>query len=144
MQIEDVLKLYLQGILGPAHLVSNYDYCLARTINEYESITNKDRDLDIEEEISDDYVRIYLIPYFNKEHSFDLLVKAFVESSKEKGDVTLFINEVKKLINDDNKDFVNEYLNSGNYLISHSKIYKDYYDPHYLVIHKKYLKEIYY
>ena len=142
MQIEDVLKLYLQGILGPAHNVSSYENCLNRTIKEYESITNNQYN-EIEEIISDDYVRIYLYPYFQKEKSFELLVKYFVLSSRDKGDVDLFISEVKKLIKDENRDIVNQYLDSGNYLISHSDIYKQNYDPHYLVINRKYRKNIY-
>ena len=142
MQIEDVLKLYLQGILGPGHNISSYENCLNRTIKEYESITNNQYD-EIEENISDEYVRIYLYPYFQKEKSFELLVKYFVLSSQDKGDVGLFISEVKKLIKDENRDIVNQYLDSGNYLISHSDIYKQNYDPHYLVINRKYLRNIY-
>ena len=142
MQIEDVLKLYLQGILGPAHNVSDYGYCLNRTIKEYQSITNNQYN-EIEELISDDYVRIYLYPYFQKEKSFELLVKYFIISSRDKGDIDLFKSEVKKLINEENEVMINQYLNSGNYLISHSQIYKDNYDPHYLVINRKYVKNIY-
>lgn len=142
MQIEDVLKLFLQGILGPAHNVSSFENCLNRTIKEYESITNNQYQ-DIEEIISDDYVRIYLYPYFQREHSFDLLVKYFIISSQDEGDINLFINEVKKLINKDNEEYINRYLDSGDYLISHSQIYKENYDPHYLVINRKYVKNIY-
>ncbi len=142
MQIEDVLKLYLQGILGPAHNVFSYENCLNRTIKEYKAITNNLYN-EIEEVISDEYVRIYLYPYFQREHSFELLVKYFILSSRDKGDVNLFVSEIKKLINNENKDFINQYLKSGNYLISHSDIYKENYDPHYLVINRKYTKYIY-
>lgn len=142
MQIEDFLKLHLQGILGPAHNVSDYERCLARTIKEYESITNNQYQ-EIEENISDDYVRIYLYPYFQKEHSFELLVKYFILSSQDKVDVNLFIKTVKSLINPDNESYINEYLKSGNYLISHSDIYRQNYDPHYLVINRKFAKNIY-
>ena len=142
MQIEDILKLYLQGILGPAHHVDSYEKCLIRVLNEYKNITNNQYE-EIEENISDNYVRIYLYPYFKKEGSFNALIKAFILSSQEVVDINIFIKEVKKLINDDNRDFINQYLNGGDYLISHSKIYKDNYDPHYLVINRKYLKSIY-
>ncbi len=141
MQIEDVLKLYLQGIMGPAHNVSSFENCLNRTIKEYESIKNNQYN-EIEEDISDEYVRIYLYPYFQRNKSFDLLVKYFVLSSQDKGDVNLFVSEVKKLITKENEDFINRYLESGDYLISHSAIYKEKYDPHYLVINRKYVKNI--
>ncbi|MBP5574742.1 MAG: hypothetical protein J6X50_03240 [Bacilli bacterium] len=142
MQIEDVLKLYLQGILGPAHNVSSFEKCLERTLNEYRSITNNQY-LNIEENISSEYVRIYLYPYYQKMNSFDLLVKYFILSSQDKVDINAFIPEVKKLINKENEEYINQYLAAKNYLISHSQIYKDNYDPHYLVINRKYIKNIY-
>ena len=142
MQIEDVLKLYLQGILGPAHNVSSFEKCLERTLNEYRSITNNQY-LNIEENISSEYVRIYLYPYYQKMNSFDLLVKYFILSSQDKVDVNAFISEIKKLINKENEEYINQYLAAKNYLISHSQIYKDNYDPHYLVINRKYIKNIY-
>ena len=113
MQIEDILKLYLQGIMGPAHIVSDYESCLRRTQKEYESITNNQY-LNIEELISDKYVRIYLYPYYEQEESFDLLVKYFVLSSKDENDINEFINEVKKLINDENEEYINDYLSNDN------------------------------
>lgn len=142
MQIEDVLKLYLQGILGPAHNVSSFEKCLERTLNEYRSITNNQYS-NIEENISSEYVRIYLYPYYQKMNSFDLLVKYFILSSQDKVDVNAFISEIKKLINKENEEYINQYLAAKNYLISHSQIYKDNYDPHYLVINRKYIKNIY-
>ena len=142
MQIEDVLKLYLQGILGPAHNVSSFEKCLERTLNEYRSITNNQY-LNIEENISSEYVRIYLYPYYQKMNSFDLLVKYFILSSQDKVDVNAFISEIKKLINKENEEYINQDLSAKNYIISHSQIYKDNYDPHYLVINRKYIKNIY-
>ena len=143
MQTQDILKLYLQGILGPAHNVSSFDYCYQRVNEEYQSISEEEMTDEIEELISDDYVRIYLYPYYQKEKDFTLLVKYFIESSKDPRDINFFKEEVRKLINDDNREVIEEYLSRDNYLISHSQIYKDNYHPHYLVINRKYLKDIY-
>ena len=143
MQIEDVLKLYLQGILGPAHAVDDFDNCLKRTINEYQNINYEEvKDNPLIETISDCYSRIYLYPFYQQFHNFDRLVKYFVLSSQDDNDIELFKNEIKKLINNDNENFIKQYLSSGNYLISHSQIYKDNYHPHYLVINNKYLKDL--
>ena len=141
MQIEDKIKLILQGVLGPAHIVTSYDECLKRVTNEYLSIETDNSD--IEELISDKYVRIYLYPYFQKEKSFELLIQYFIESSKDVGDIELFKEEVRKLIDSDNEEFINKYLKGNDYLISHSQIYRDNYHPHYLVINRNYLKYIY-
>ena len=38
MQIEDILKLHLQGILGPAHIVSNKEFVLKNITNELKEL----------------------------------------------------------------------------------------------------------
>ena len=78
-------------------------------------------------------------PYYEKYNSFINLVEAFYQSSLVVEDKNELISEVIKLINDENIEFINNYLARGNYLISHSKAYKDNYHPHYLVINKKYI-----
>ena len=142
MQIEDVLKLYLQGILGPAHLVSDFDKAYKRIKEEYESIKDEEYQYDFIEEISDQYVRIYLKPYYHLVNDFTPLIKAFILSSEEKGDINLFKDEIRKLINNDNKEIIEEYLKRDNYLISHSEIYRNNYHPHYLVINRKYISQL--
>ena len=142
MQLEDILKLYLQGILGPAHLISSFDYCYKRVMEEYNSIKDEDYKQDLYEVISDKYVRVYLLPYYKKYKELESLVNMFIESSKDNNDIDEFIKEIKSLINKENKQFINDYLNSGSYLISHSQIYKDNYHPHYLVINSRYIDRI--
>lgn len=143
MQIQDVLKLYLQGILGPSHIVYDKDK-IRNNLNEEYQMVDKNYSYDLIEEISDEYIRVYIKPYFQKYKSFDKLIDAFIKSCNENIDVNEFIIEVKKLINNDNQEFILKYLKDGNYLISHSKIYKDNYHPHYLVINKKYKGEAIY
>jgi hypothetical protein len=139
MKIEDILKLHLQGILGPAHLVSNKELVLKNITNEYIQIKDDLYKDELIEEISDKYVRVYLKPYYETYKSFNNLVEAFYLSSLIKEDTDEFVNQIKKLINEENKDYINNYLNKGNYLISHSTTYKENYHPHYLVINKKYI-----
>ena len=142
METEDILKLYFQGILGPGHLVKEYSVAIYRVEQEYQQIRNEKYDHPLIEEISDEYVRVYLIPYRESHPDFSLLVKAFIESSKEPTDIFVFLKKVKELREYYNKEKIDKYLESGKYLISHSSIYKNNYHPHYLVIHKKYLSQI--
>ena len=141
MQIEDVLKLFMQGILGPGHLVSSFDNCIQRINAEYHSINRETND-DLVEQISDKYVRIYLYPYYQSKHDFTALVNAFISSSKLPINVEEFKKEIATLKTKENEDYIDRYLESGDFLISHSKVYKEAYDPHYLVISKKFLEEI--
>ncbi len=140
MQIEDIIKLHLQGILGNGHLVKDKQIALDYMLREYESIEGDSSPMI--EEISDRYVRVYLYPYFQKHQSFDALAEAFVLSSRESVDDGFFVEEIKKLKNEENSSFIDSYLSGGNYLIRHSEAYRQKYDPHYRVIHKKYLKTI--
>lgn len=142
MQIEDILKLYLQGIFGPAHLVPGYEQALKRVENEYNDIKNINYPYEMIEEISSDYVRVYLKPYYDLNKDFSNLVKVFVLSSKIQGNVELFKKEVRALINEDNKEYIESYLKQDNLLISHSDVYRKNYHPHYLVIHKQYLNSL--
>lgn len=140
MQIEDKIKLIMQGTLGPGHLVNDYQIVLQRVLNELNEISKEETEMI--EVISDNYVRIYLGPYYAKYHNFDNLVKMFIESSKEEKDFDTFFKELMELkedLDELDKEFLKEYINSKNYLISHSKTYRDIYHPHYLVIHKKYI-----
>ena len=139
MQIEDILKLHLQGILGPAHLISNKEFVLENITKEYNQIKDEKVFVDMIEEISDNYVRVYLKPYYELYNSFVNLVEGFYLSSLICEDKELFISEVKKLVNESNKEFINDYLTTKRFLISHSNIYKTNYHAHYLVVNKKYL-----
>ena len=138
MQIEDIIKLHLQGILGPTHLIQDFDRLKKGLISEYESIKDSTYQYEMYEEISDDYIRVNLKPYYEKYHSFDGLIEGFKLSLNTNVDINHYIEEIKKLKNKDNEKFIDKYLESKNYIMSHSSIYKENYFPHYLIINKKY------
>lgn len=144
MQVQDKIKLLMQAHLGCGHLVNDYEKVLKRTTDELNEINNSNDDLI--EEISDKYVRVYLKPYFDKYHSFENLIKAFIVSSKEEGNIDAFLKDLESLrytLDYEDEAFLDEYLEKKEYLISHSKVYKDEYNPHYLVICKKYLQTMF-
>lgn len=142
MQLEDILKLHLQGILGPTHLIKDIDRLKNNLINEYNECKDNGITYDLIEEISDEYVRVYIKPYYEKYHSFDKLIDLYIKSCNVDYDINDYIKEIKKLINKDNEILINEYLDNKNYVISHSSIYKENYKPHYLVIKSMYKEEL--
>lgn len=142
MQLEDILKLHLQGILGPTHLIKDIDRLKNNLINEYNMCKDNGITYDLIEEISDEYVRVYIKPYYEKYHSFDKLIDLFIKSCNVNYDINEYIKQIKKLINKDNEILINEYLDNKNYVISHSSIYKENYKPHYLVIKSIYKEEL--
>lgn len=142
MQIEDKIKLLMQAYLGPGHLVNDYDIVLQRVSTEVENIINQEITTEMIEDISDIYVRVHLLPYYKKYKSFDKLIKAFVDSSNDTKNISQFLEELeelKKTLNDKDVLFLESYIKNKNYLISHSEIYRNTYNPHYLVVNKNYL-----
>lgn len=142
MQTQDVLKLFLQGILGPTHLIKDVDRLKNNLLIEYNECKEMNINYDLIEEISDDYVRVYIKPYFEKYHSFDKLIDLFITSCNLNYDINDYVKEIEKLINKENEKEINEYLQSKIYIVSHSNVYKENYKPHYLVINKKFCEEI--
>ena len=139
MDIQDIIKLHLQGILGPAHLLPSKDRIKENFINEYNEIKDLDYPYDLLEEVSETYTRVYLTPYYELMGSFDKLVDVFYYSIDNNLDIEGYKKVIKSLINEDNKEFISRYLDSNNVLISHSKRYKENYHPHYIVVKSMYI-----
>ena len=115
MDIQDIVKLYLQGILGPAHLMPAKDKMKFNLMHEYEECKNLNFEYNLFEDISEKYTRVYIKPYFDKVKSFDKLIEIFEKSIENDLDIQGYKNIIKSLITEENKDFINEYLNSDNY-----------------------------
>lgn len=142
MQIEDKIKLVMQATLGPTHLINDKEKVKARILEEYNQIKTLDYKYDLVEHISDKFVRIYLKPYYEKFNSFDNLVEAFYKSCDNINDLYYLekaLLKLREVETNENKHAIDDYFYSGDILISHSKVYKENYHPHYLVINKKYL-----
>lgn len=139
MQIEDIIKLHLQGILGPAHLLPSKDKIKENFIKEYNEIKDLDYHYDLLEDVSEVYTRVYLKPYFELMGSFDKLVDVFYYSIDKNLDIEGYKEIIKTLINEENKDFISRYLDNDSVLISHSQKYKENYHPHYIVVKSMYI-----
>ena len=139
MQIEDIIKLHLQGILGPAHLLPSKDKIKENFIREYNEIKDLDYPYELLEDVSETYTRVYLKPYFELMGSFDKLVDVFYYSIDKNLDIEGYKDVIKSLVNNENVAYVNKYLESESVLISHSKIYKENYHPHYIVVKSMYI-----
>ena len=127
MQIEDKIKLLMQSIMGPGHLVNDKEKILCRLNREYNEIKDIIYPYNMIEEIGNDFARVYLKPFYEQNQSFDKLVDLFMLSCNQIKDVKYLrseLLELRKTQNEHDKKFIDEYLESGNILISHSEIYK--------------------
>ena len=139
MDIQDIIKLHLQAILGPAHLLPSKDKIKENFIKEYNEIKDLDYHYDLLEDVSETYTRVYLKPYFELMGSFDKLVDVFYYSIDKNLNIDGYKEIIRTLINEENKEFINRYLECDNVLISHSKIYKENHHPHYIVVKSMYI-----
>lgn len=139
MDIQDIIKLHLQGILGPAHLLTDKEKIKQNFINEYNQIKDLNYHYDLLEEVSEVYTRVYLKPYFELMGSFDKLVDVFFYSVDNHMDILGYKKVIESLITEENEEFIRRYLDSESVLISHSIKYKENYHPHYIVVKSMYI-----
>jgi len=133
MQDADIHKYLAQSFFGPSHILDHNDslkYLIKETEEAKKSINNETKIL---EYIGNNHYRVHLKPYILGNYNIHLLNIAFVNSS-------LLSHGAK-----DQRKY-KRYLVRFNLATTdiysvphHSKIYKENYDPHYRVIHKKYL-----
>jgi hypothetical protein len=145
----DFFKLIYQNSHGPHHLNTEK----LRTNFELELNSLSISPDTILEYIGNNYYRIYLNPNWSFEIK-ELVFKAFKESNIDyEPNEDLFFRELdllfeminKKDISIDFNSYLNElksYKENGFGMISHTKQYKEYYQPHYVVIKEKYLNEL--
>ncbi len=141
MTTQDVVKLFMQGIMGPAHLVGLLDDVVCRVTAEYEDMKDNGVKYDLVEKVSDLYSRVYLKPFFEKFGTFLPLAKAFKESALE-GDISALHRALNEIKHNFDTDFIDRYISSGRVLISHSETYRNNYHPHYLVVANKLITDL--
>lgn len=159
MQIKDFIKLFYQNSFGPLHMSFNSnENALAEYIeNELEYLIDPSVSNQIEK-IGNDYLRVDLHMVKDGVISVKDLADVFYRSilsspSMEDQDIELFTKQIEMLrymvleglIKFDMNDvdsFIDEYLFKGIRPVHHSSIYKEHYQPHYRVVHKKFIKDI--
>ncbi len=147
MQPQDVFKLVYQNEFGGGHLIADDKQSLAWIKKEYASINHQDEELLTP--IGNQIVRVSLHAY---KGSLEELNELFVRSSHmitgNKEQFLAKIKQIKTWIEEDNiftfskeefNKFYNEYIHLDCPLVSHSKIYKENYNPSYRVISNKLL-----
>lgn len=149
MEINDVVKLLYQRSFGCGHVVKNKDKAKKFLLEEFKEVFS-DESIPLIEEIGNDFIRVNLSRYKALDLDPELLFNAFYLSSKEKvlgmGDFLESVDIFRNMIEDGELPFnlnefdlyFNKYVDQGMPLVSHSEIYKNMYDPHYRVVHKKY------
>ena len=139
LQAEDIYKLAYQFYFGPAHFINDKEKAYNFLLNEAKECSSK------EIEITDlgEYARYSLI---NDKEYLDKLFNAFYESAKtSEKPIEGFVEILETCIDylKEKEGIYGEFLillkkmKELNYpAISHSKIYKDNYIPHYRLVRK--------
>lgn len=144
---DDFFKLIYQNSHGPHHL--NIEFLESNFINELNMLNDEPK---IKQEyIGNEYTRIYLNPKWTDLEKQSIL-NAFIKSNQDYNPNPLLLQKeleclkalvLNKMINFDISTFLEvlEKFRENPKPLSHSKIYKDSYNPHYVVIHNKYLQQ---
>ena len=147
MMPQDVVKLIYQNEFGGGHLIKDKNLSLIRLEEEYASIQVNNEEEMIP--IGNGLVRVSLHTY---KRSLQELNEAFVlSSSMVEGSKEKFFNKIDKvkewiikenIFSFTKEEFIfylDEYVNEGCNLVSHSDVYRKYYHPSYRVILKELL-----
>ena len=153
-RLQDIYKNFFQDILGPGHLLS--DTTAAKEYLEQELLAysgTKPYRKRYYEVVgySHNYYRVNLAVVWEGLVSKEVLFAAFFESAKnitpaivekwrkEWSEVEAVIDSMNLDIDhyEEDKAAIDTMLNSGKYMMRHSKVYNDNYHPHYRIIEKK-------
>ena len=150
MQPQDVVKLLYQNEFGPGHLVSDPLVCLNRLKDEY-AYVEPDNDLPLVEDIGNGMARINLAPLDAIDFSLQELAVLFMRSANHvAGEMDLFLGKLSFLkayyedlpfcfSYEELDDYLNDYLEQGCPVVSHSETYRQFYKPAYRVVKKEYI-----
>jgi aminoglycoside phosphotransferase (APT) family kinase protein/ribosomal protein S18 acetylase RimI-like enzyme len=142
----DILKLIYQSEFGPGHFIKSKEAAYNYLEEECKDLKLNDKELF--EEVSDNLVRVNLSTYLAKYGDIKKLSEIFYLSSLYiKGDRNLFLLKIeafKRMIKMKQLNFsvsivdelINELKQNDYAPFSHSRIYKENYDPHYRIIKK--------
>ncbi len=145
----DFFKLIFQNSHGPHHI--NQNNIKTNFINELNSLTKPPKYN--YEDIGNNYTRVYLNPLWT-DNEKELVLNAFIKSNLDYNpNVSLLYEELsllKELVKSKEiplnfklfEEELENYIYNGPKAISHSLLYKQEYDPHYVVINNLYLKDI--
>ena len=148
MTLQDIYKLLYQSYFGPQHFIADESQAFKAIF--YEAKNNVMTDLD-DIEISDEYMRVSL----KDEYNFLIRLSHYFYLSINQGVIDIngfnsFILENKNNVCEIFKidgctyDFYFNELKQNNYPTpSHSEIYKKLYNPHYRIIKKEYIKNLF-
>ena len=117
---QDLYKLIVQSCLGNGHLITSPEDSF-QALQKEKSIAGKDS----LQEIGNGFIRVPLS--YMKEEDVLLWNELFIESAKKRSTRRIFDQALQ------NYGFVDEGI------VSHSREYKEHYDPHYRVFRKEYV-----
>ena len=158
LTLQDLYKSFFQDFWGPEHLISNETFVeeyLNEEIQESE-IDNNNLPLLEKTGYEGNFIRINLKAIKYDLISKEKLIEFFIESANDKSHEKNFNEWQKKwkkideiilrlnlsLINEENdRKKINEMLENNEYVMSHSKVYKQKYKPHYRLIKSDFIKE---
>ena len=154
MELVDYVKLIFQHVNGGNHLLKDVNKAKQYLLEEYQEVEAKD-DIPLYEDIGNNIVRINLSPFKYQGLDINLLFELFVSSAnifdKNIEGMEEAFETLRMLIKDcvlpflekELDEYLSWYRNEDYPLVSHSETYKQYYNPHYRIIHSLFLNDLF-
>jgi hypothetical protein len=143
----DYYKLFFQSFYGPGHLIKNPEIAFKRLLEELKE--SKHFNSVPIQDIGNGFYRVNLKPVKEGIISAKELLSAFINSRQPEPvfeDWIIVWNRICNILHSvpnfeflKNNNEISLFTANKKNLVSHSKIYKDCYHPHYRIIHKNYL-----
>lgn len=135
MNTQDIVKLLFQNHFGPGHFIKDINFAKNYYLSELEN-TKENHNDNLYEHIGNNYTRVNIHQY-NKFFKNYNLVNMFYESSLLDYDKNIQENNFKYYLSAiPNDGFLDTYSYTN---VHHSNTYNEMYNPHYRVIHTKFL-----
>lgn len=145
MTPQDAVKLIYQNEFGGGHLIKDRESCLKRIYSEFEN-TKKDKNAEKYEYIGNNILRVNLKAL--EKEDLEILCDKFIDSARiHKGSLLAFKYKLKllwenfenigfKFTKEELKEYLKEYKKENYPMVSHSKIFNEFYKPSYRIVQK--------
>lgn len=145
MTAQDIVKMCYQGCFGIEHLISDVEKAKAYFYSEYADTAEED--IQLYEEISDDFVRVNMGAWKYQRKSADDLFRRFISSAGYEGntDFLTMLDECRETLEEleetellkELNAFLDVYLKTELKAVHHSKTFEKKENPHYRIVLKR-------
>ncbi|MCK4524102.1 hypothetical protein KAU15_04170 [candidate division WOR-3 bacterium] len=153
MNEEDIAKFIIQAYTGPFHRIKtkpNEKQIKKQLISEFKLTFKKTEQKEIYQQVSDNILRLHLVPFIRKYKSADICCGMFIKNFDHFAEAyasAIPVDDVGKMLSEtgimENEAIISiiSRFNNSNFVPSHSDLYKEHYNPAYIIVLNDVIRE---